>query len=317
MSLLDREGGAEFPFSKDVVFDAMIKAIPTVKGMKISSSDKLSGRITVKTGVTIASFGENVPIQLISVAENKTQVKISSAPKIATFASAALDMGKNNANIERILTATSAILSSQGNNVSSSNSVSNNSISSMEALPKKKKMSIGKKILIGIGIFMLIGALCSLGDDESGNSSSNGTSGCDWEMSEKVDEMSGNVNNFAEVYSTNELDFDFPYDGGSSFALILRHMDGNNSICLFSNNAQFDINYDSTDKVQIRIDDKPAVWYSFSESQSDEPGLIFINNTAQLIEELKTGKKLKIQASFFEEGRKIIKFDIEGLVWNF
>lgn len=317
MGFLDKEGGAEFPFSKDVVFDAMIKAIPTVKGMKISNSDKLSGRITVKSGVSLASFGENVPVQLISLSENKTQVKISSAPKIATFASVALDMGKNNANIERILTATSAMLSSQGTNVSSSNFTSENSSSQMDALPKKKKMSLGKKILIGLGVFMLIGALCSLGDDENGNSSSNSTSGSDWEISEKVDEMSGSVNNFAEVYSTNELDFDFPYDGGSSFALILRHMGGSNSICLFSNNAQFDMNYDSTDKVQIRIDDKPAIWYSFSESQSDKPGLIFINNTAQLIEELKAGKKLKIQASFFEEGSKIIKFDIEGLVWNF
>jgi Short C-terminal domain len=111
MALLDHNGESEFPFRKDTVFDAVCKAVPNIGGMKIDSSDKLSGRLMVKTGMTLFSWGENIPIQLTSISETKTKIQVTSAPKTGMYGGGAFDMGKNRENIERILSETSALLS--------------------------------------------------------------------------------------------------------------------------------------------------------------------------------------------------------------
>jgi len=111
MSFLDHQGESEFPFNKKTVFEAMVKAIPTVKGLKIDSADELQGRIVVKAGISWSSWGENIPIQLSEVSEKKTTIKITSSPKTGILGGGALDFGKNKKNIELILSATSSYLS--------------------------------------------------------------------------------------------------------------------------------------------------------------------------------------------------------------
>lgn len=113
MGFLDHQGESEFPFNKETVFNAMVKAIPTVKGMKIDNADKLQSRIVVKAGVSLMSWGENIPIQLSEISENLTKVKITSTPKTGVMFGGAFDLGKNRKNIEQILSATSRILSSE------------------------------------------------------------------------------------------------------------------------------------------------------------------------------------------------------------
>lgn len=111
MAILDHNGESEFPFKRDTVFDAICKAIPIIDGMKLDNADKLSGRIMVKAGVTIWSWGENIFVQLTSISETKTKVQITSTPKTGAMFGGAFDMGKNRKNIEKILSETSKILS--------------------------------------------------------------------------------------------------------------------------------------------------------------------------------------------------------------
>lgn len=113
MAFLDHNGESEFPMSKDKVFEAMRKAIPTINGLKIENADKLQGRFIVKAGVSLYSWGENIPIQLIEISENRTRVQITSSPKTGIMFGGAFDMGKNRKNIENILSSTSKILSSE------------------------------------------------------------------------------------------------------------------------------------------------------------------------------------------------------------
>ena len=136
MAFLDHNGESEFPMSKDKVFEAMRKAIPTINGLKIENADKLQGRFVVKAGVSLYSWGENIPIQLIEISENRTRVQITSSPKTGIMFGGAFDMGKNRKNIENILSSTSRILSSesetnnseikQTNNIQPTNSQTNN-----------------------------------------------------------------------------------------------------------------------------------------------------------------------------------------------
>lgn len=105
---IDRNGECEFPFKRDTVFEAICKAIPTISGFKIDTADKLGGRIIVKAGVSAWSWGENIPIQLASSTNISTKMQITSAHKVLV---GVFDMGKNRKNIERIISATSEILS--------------------------------------------------------------------------------------------------------------------------------------------------------------------------------------------------------------
>lgn len=100
MALLGHNGECEFPIAKEKVYEALCQAIPTISGMKLESADKLLGRVMVKAGVSLFSWGENIPIQLPEVSENKTRIQITSSPKTGIMFGGAFDMGKNRKNIE-------------------------------------------------------------------------------------------------------------------------------------------------------------------------------------------------------------------------
>src|SRR5208282_2422983 len=93
MSAANNSGEAEYPFDKRTVFDALLRAIPKVDGMSVHSSDCLSGRVVAKAGMSLASWGENIPITLIEPAANRTLVQISSTPKTGVSTGGFMDSG--------------------------------------------------------------------------------------------------------------------------------------------------------------------------------------------------------------------------------
>lgn len=179
MAFLDHNGESEFPINKNDVFDAMCKAIPTIKGMKVESADKLQGRILVKAGVSLYSWGENIPIQLLENGDNKTKVQITSSPKTGIMFGGAFDMGKNRKNIENILSATSNILQQNINRQTSQTQQTNTyqtsqpqtaqtitNMATTQAGQEKKKMGIGKKLMIGFGVLILLIVIANSGKDK-------------------------------------------------------------------------------------------------------------------------------------------------------
>jgi hypothetical protein len=114
MALLDHQGGADFPYPRDQVFDALVKAIPTVKGMKVDKHDRMAGFISAKAGVSLMSWGENVPISLTETSPGQTRVSITSTPKTGLLGGGAFDLGKNRRNIEKILLSVSELLQKSG-----------------------------------------------------------------------------------------------------------------------------------------------------------------------------------------------------------
>jgi len=138
MAILDHNGESEFPFKRNTVFEAICKAIPTVDGMKLDSADELSGRIMVKAGVNLWSWGENIPIQLTSLSETKTKVLITSTPKTGAMFGGAFDMGKNRRNIEKILSETSKILSTLQPETQSEERI--NTVSIADEIQKLKRL---------------------------------------------------------------------------------------------------------------------------------------------------------------------------------
>lgn len=113
MSLVDHEGSVEYPFSKKTVFDALMEAAPKIDGLDLDSADEVSGRIVFKAGVSLASWGENIPVQLVEVSPTRTQMKVMSSPKTGIMFGGAMDLGKNRRNIEKIIGAVSDVLANK------------------------------------------------------------------------------------------------------------------------------------------------------------------------------------------------------------
>lgn len=122
MSSASNSGEAEFPFDKQTVFSALLRAIPRVEGMSVQSSDALSGRVIAKAGVSWTSWGANIPISVSEPAPNRTIVRISSSERTGIssagflgddgiFASGDFTFGKHRKNVDGIFSALSAELS--------------------------------------------------------------------------------------------------------------------------------------------------------------------------------------------------------------
>lgn len=139
MSIVDHHGEVEYPFSIKTVFKAIIEAAPNIDGLSLDSADEMSGYLTFKAGISLASWGENIPIQLVKMSEVRTKMQILSTPKTGVMFGGAMDFGKNRQNIDKIIKAVSAVLASKPieNDINSAQNIS----SVADELLKLKKLS--------------------------------------------------------------------------------------------------------------------------------------------------------------------------------
>ncbi len=99
--MVSEPGTADFPYPKQQVFAALIDAIPTVKGMAVHAADEQSGYILAKSGMSLMSWGESIPMTVTETGPGSTRVEITSKLKFGL-----VDWGKNRRNLEAILGAT-------------------------------------------------------------------------------------------------------------------------------------------------------------------------------------------------------------------
>lgn len=346
MAFLDHNGESEFPMNKNQVFDAMCAAIPTIKGLKVENADKLQGRIMVKAGVSLYSWGENIPIQLLEISDNKTKVQITSSPKTGVMFGGAFDMGKNRKNIENILAATSRLLqqSFKENQISNSNSQTSQfqptqnfqtmSTGTQPTGQQKKKLSTGKKILIGIGIVFIIGFIANLGSDsktaqtatttstsvDKKSSTDNTTTAKsdnskNWQYSEDIDQMDNTKRTIASLTADNTINFDFPYKE-SEFTLNIRKWKGSTDIYLHCSSCQFIAGVMGEKTYRVKFDDEPPFKVTANHTTSGSSDIVFLGSEKKLIAKLKTATKVLIEPEFFDVGLKPITFTVKGLEWQ-
>ena len=70
----------KFPFPYDEVFDGLCVVIPK-SGFKLKSADKVIGRISASTGISLFSYGENLTI-IVEKLDSETIVGIESTLKV-------------------------------------------------------------------------------------------------------------------------------------------------------------------------------------------------------------------------------------------
>lgn len=121
-----------------------MEAAPNIEGLSVDSADEMSGRVTFKAGVSLASWGENIPVQLVRMAPTRTQMKVLSTPKTGVMFGGAMDFGKNRRNIEKIISAVSTVLSAKP----SEKEISLNVSSDVDKLVKLKDLLDSKVITL-------------------------------------------------------------------------------------------------------------------------------------------------------------------------
>jgi len=137
-----------------------------------------------------------------------------------------------------------------------------------------------------------------------------------WTNEENEDKMSGEKRFFTYTTSTNEIEFDFPYQGGSSFTLLVRNMGKANEVALTVSKGQFMPSIMNERSVRVKFDDEKPFNYSYAGTSDGSATTIFIVKANQFINKLKKAKKLMIEAPFYDAGMQIIYFDVEGFKWN-
>ena len=104
MSVLKSGTEVEFDKPQAEVFAALVEALPECK-MKVKSTDAATGHIEATTGMSLASWGEKIQIDLTEIAPGTTKATISSGNKAQL-----VSWGKNKKNLEKIVERTNAHL---------------------------------------------------------------------------------------------------------------------------------------------------------------------------------------------------------------
>ncbi len=119
----------------------------------------------------------------------------------------------------------------------------------------------------------------------------------------------------AQVISSNVVHFGFPYEGETHAILKLRKGSKGQDVIFKVERGQF-VSPASSGYVTVRFDDSELQEFEVGESVESTTGVLFINDEERFISQLRNANKVKIEANFYQEGRRVFDFDVAGLVRN-
>jgi hypothetical protein len=186
----------------------------------------------------------------------------------------------------------------------------------------KKTFNLKSNLIsaIAVGSFVII-SLAS-GEDISNDEKTDSTEqkveqkAENWNYSEEIDKMDGTKQFFATNTSTNQVEFEFPYDGGSTFDIIVRNINKDNEVLLTVSKGQFITSISGSETLKIKFDENKPENYSYNSASDASTDVIFLNDSEKFIKNIKKSKKVMIEATFFDAGSKIMEFNVEGLKWD-
>jgi hypothetical protein len=128
------------------------------------------------------------------------------------------------------------------------------------------------------------------------------------------------------TYSTNHLDFGFPYQGTQSGKLALRTTGREREIMLSIERGQFMCGVAVGCVVNVRFDEGKILHYCGSRPSDGSSNVLFLSQRtlavdncdnyfirSSFIPNLYKAKRVRIEANFFREGMQTLEFNVEGL----
>lgn len=139
-----------------------------------------------------------------------------------------------------------------------------------------------------------------------------------WQYETSKDEMRGIESKFATTVSTNTVDFDFPYNGGSKLILTLRKRGSEVDVMVSITKGQILCGIQNCEAA-FKFDGGAVQSITMSEPDNHSSDMLFVSHDkteSKIINQLKSSKKLVVEVPFYQEGRKQFTFDVSGLQWN-
>ncbi|OPC54798.1 hypothetical protein DSC47_08975 [Elizabethkingia miricola] len=137
-----------------------------------------------------------------------------------------------------------------------------------------------------------------------------------WSYSDSEDKMEGTKQYFASSVSTNQVEFQFPYNGGSNLEIMVRNLSKKNEVLLQVSKGQFMTSFDGSSKAKVKFDSHTPESFSYNSAADGSHDVIFLNNSKTFLDKLKKSKKVMIELTFFNEGKTVFEFNTEGLKWD-
>lgn len=142
-----------------------------------------------------------------------------------------------------------------------------------------------------------------------------------WTYEDVNDGMRNVSIKLAGLDSDNKVNFDFPYDGGSTLTIGLRQQsDSKDDIVMFAiSKGQFFCASSNGCDGTIKFGDGELENITLVTTADHDTGILFLQNKQQsknFIEKLKTNTTLIVELPFFQAGNKQFEFSPRGLEWN-
>lgn len=196
------------------------------------------------------------------------------------------------------------------------------------APPKKKMSGCMLAIVIVVGLLVVLMVLSAiLASKNAGKVQADATPGAadnaaapatasetSWTYQTTKDEVRNTTDSYASIVSDNKVDFDFPYNGGSTLQLTVRHDHRGDNVYFVISKGQFVCGID-TCSGEMNIDGTPRhlTLTGTSDGSSDT---LFATGESGIIKSLKSAKKIIVELPFYQSGNRQFTFTTaKGLEW--
>lgn len=138
-----------------------------------------------------------------------------------------------------------------------------------------------------------------------------------WIYDETKDEMRGDSTYLATNTSTNMVELEFPYSGGTNLNIVLRKdAEHGNDVIFAVNKGQLFCTYNDC-YISAKFDDGPVEKFTTVEAEAGSSEVLFLaNNQSGFVKKLKSAQSVMIEVQFFNHGKEQFKFDVSDLNWD-
>lgn len=135
-----------------------------------------------------------------------------------------------------------------------------------------------------------------------------------WHYEKRVDQEGRTVYK-ASIISPTLLEFDFPYNGGSTATLVIRKRADDTHVYIQVSKGQFNRSFQGG-RARVRFDGSAPMTYSFSAAENGSANVIFFDVEQALINKMKASRNMVVDVEFAGQGNRQIAFKTAGLIWN-
>ncbi|MGP8251033.1 MAG: hypothetical protein ACLQHF_03300 [Terracidiphilus sp.] len=128
-----------------------------------------------------------------------------------------------------------------------------------------------------------------------------------WSYDQSTDQMTGKVTRFACLDSEDQLQFDPPYDGGTTGTICFRKGRGLDAYFKIDK-GQILCGVESCE-ARIKVDGGEPITVSASESNDGDPRFIFFESYPHILAIAKKAKVIKVEMLYYQEGRRVLTFE--------